>query len=100
MPSNTKIYKIVEGKVVKTYSGQGWYAQQHVAYAFPYFNYGDAANREQASALVAKGSHRWKLGQGWVLALVAADSALLLGEKWIEEDPPGSGKFREASAPP
>jgi len=39
--------------------------------------------------MVRTGTHRWKFGQGGVLACVPADSKLLMWESWLQETSPG-----------
>jgi hypothetical protein len=91
-------YKIIDGKLVDVTNARGWSCTQEVAYGIPNLNYGDAKSREEANSLIAAGTHRWKHGQGGVLALARADSELLMWECWLVEDPPGSGKWKEAAS--
>jgi hypothetical protein len=85
-------YKIINGKIVDVTNRTGWYSWKETSFSIPNLNYGDAKTREEAETLVAAGTHRWKFGQGGVLALVRADSELLLWEDWLIEYAPG--RFR------
>lgn len=88
-------YKVINGKVTNVSENEGWYFHQEFTHPIPNINYGEAKSREEADNFVAAGTHRWKHGQGGVLALVRADSDLLMWECWLQEDPPRSGRWKE-----
>lgn len=66
-----------------------WQMWERVAYSIPNLNYGEAFSCEEAETMVRTGTHRWKFGQGGVLACVPADSKLLMWESWLQETSPG-----------